>query len=156
MSEWFDEAVIWKLLALDSRYEIYLAGRNDRRPICHPRVHYLGILENGQLPALLETFDVCLYNFKPSPLLDTVNPVKIYEYLALNKPVLAVKSKETLRFKKYLALYEDVEEIEAIVKQGFWRPFADAKSHRQFLMHNSWEARTAQIEQAFTRLRGSC
>lgn len=156
MSEWFDEAVIWKLLALDSRYEIYLAGRNDRRPICHPRVHYLGILENGQLPALLETFDVCLYNFKQSPLLDTINPVKIYEYLALNKPVLAVKSKETLRFKKYLALYEDVEEIEAIVKQGFWRPFADAKSHRQFLKHNSWEARTAQIEQVFTRLRGSC
>ncbi|MCI9611429.1 MAG: glycosyltransferase family 1 protein [Eubacterium sp.] len=147
IGEWFDEAVIEKLLELDSEYEIYLAGRNYRHPILHPRVHYLGILENEKLPALLETFDVCLYNFKKSPLLSTINPVKIYEYLALNKPVLAVTSKETLRFQDYLALYEDVEEIADIIRHGFCRPFKDAQSHRQFLLQNSWAARTEQIEQ---------
>lgn len=146
IGEWFDEAVITKLLELDGQYEIYLAGRNYRRPIRSTRVHYLGILENQELPALLQSVDVCLYNFKKSPLLDTVNPVKIYEYLALNKPVLAVKSKETLLLKDYLVLYENADEVGEIVKRGFCRPFADIEAIRQFLDQNCWAARTEQIE----------
>lgn len=146
ISEWFDVSVIYKLLELDSRYEIYLAGRNYLPKISDARVHYLGVRKNGELPKILQKMDVCLYNFKQSPLLDTVNPVKIYEYLALNKPVLAVSSKETRKLSDYVALYDNVDEIGGILQKGLKRPFQDPKSLGHFMAENSWDARTRQVE----------
>ena len=146
IGEWFDESVIYKLLALDRQYEIFLVGRNYLPRIAEKRVHYLGVKENCKLPEIIQQFDVCLYNFKKSPLLDTINPVKLYEYLSLNKPVLAVKSKETLQFQEYAALYDDVEELGEVIRNGLKRPFADRKSLKKFIDSNSWSARTVQIE----------
>lgn len=147
IGEWFDTAVIYKLLELDGRFEIFLAGRNYLPEIKNPRVHYLGIKKNNELPEFLQSVDVCLFNFKKSQLLDTVNPVKIYEYLSLNKPVLAVKSKETMQFRDYAVLYEDTDALKWMIQKGFQRPFANMESLRQFVDRNSWAARAAQVEQ---------
>jgi hypothetical protein len=147
IGEWFDVDVIDKILKMDDRYEVYLVGRNYLPRIDNLRVHYLGIRKNKELSKIIQTFDVCLYNFKQSPILDTINPVKIYEYLSLNKPVLAVSSKETLRLRKYLEIYENVDKIETIIRNGLKPPFTDIKSLQQFIKENSWVARTEQIEQ---------
>lgn len=147
IGEWFDTAVIDKLLELDEQYEIFLVGRNYLPEIKNSRVHYLGIKKNEELPGILRSVDVCLFNFKMSQLLDTVNPVKIYEYLSLNKPVLAVKSKETVQLRDYVVLYEDADALKQIIQKGFQRPFGDLESLRQFINKNSWAARAAQVEQ---------
>lgn len=146
IGEWFDVSVIDKLLELDGQYEIFLAGRNYLPEIKNPRVHYLGVKENRELPEIIQTFDVCLYNFKQSPLLDTINPVKIYEYLSLNKPVLAVVSKETLQLRDYVTLYDNVDRLGEIIQTGFKRPFSNPESLQRFINENSWAARTAQAE----------
>lgn len=147
MSEWFDTEVIQKILDLDPKYEVILVGRNYLKELRHPRVHYLGVRRHQELAGMIQSFDVCLYNFKQTPVLDTINPVKIYEYLSLNKPVLAVKSKETIQLQNYLMLYTNVDEIQNLLHDKVQRPFSNPAEHKKFLDENSWEARCRRMEQ---------
>ena len=145
ISEWFDMDVINKLLTIDEEYEIVLVGRNCLPENENSRVRYLGIKENNELPKIMQKFDVCLYNFKKSDLLDTINPVKIYEYLAANKPVLAVKSAETVPLKKYLMIYDDVNDIESIMREKIKKPFLNEEERDRFVRENGWKTRTDEI-----------
>lgn len=151
MDSWFDLTVIEKILMLNAKYKVVLVGRNYLKEVeklaGNPRVRYLGVKKNRELAKIIQTFDVCLYNFKRIPLLDTINPVKIYEYLSLNKPVLAVKSRETVKLGKYVSLYENTDEIEQIISTKLKRPFSEPQSLRRFLEENSWMARTAEINE---------
>lgn len=145
ISEWFDFEILDTILKLDSEVEIILVGRNHLPEYKHPRVKYAGIKKNEELPEIIMTFDICLYNFKKIPLLDTINPVKIYEYLAMNVPVLAVKSLETEALQDYLMLYEKKEDIKMILNGAVKRPFMIEEQRLQFIQNNSWNSRLEQI-----------
>ena len=58
-----------------------LAGR--------PNVRLLGWLPYAAVPALIGTFDVCLIPFRPGVISASADPLKVYEYCALGKPVLS-------------------------------------------------------------------
>ena len=90
---------------------------------------------------------MCLYNFKKSELLDTINPVKVYEYLAANKPVLAVESMETLKLKQYLMIYNEKKEIGQWMSQPIKRPFRTEEERKEFIRKNGWKARVQEINQ---------
>lgn len=151
IGEWFDMDVVYRLLELDSSYEIYLVGRNYMPEIKNERVHYMGIRPHDELPEIIRHFDVCLYNFRQTSLLDTVNPVKIYEYLAMNKPVLAVSSRETRRFGEYISLYENAQKLGDKELCRLRIPFEDSRSLHRFIRENSWRERTDKIEYAVRR-----
>ena len=112
----------------------------------HERVHYVAPVKKEQVAGIIEQFDVCLYNFKRNDLLDTINPVKIYEYLAMNKPVLAVESMETRQFGDKLLRYQSVEDVKQILSGKLEKPFTSDDERRKFIKTNSWEHRVKQIE----------
>ena len=116
ISHWFDFDAIHAILGADERNYIVLVGPNEMPEIKHSRLSYRGIVPHGKIPEVIQEFDVCLYTFCKSPLLDTIDPVKIYEYLAQNKPVLAVKSRETEKFGGMLSLYNGIDELKEIAQ----------------------------------------
>lgn len=152
IGEWFDFDVIQYILSLNQNYFIVFIGRNLQPIFRHERVSYLGIKPYEELPEFVKQFDVCLYNFKKNDLLDTINPVKIYEYLAAGKPVLAVASKETKKLKKHIMLYENTEEIGVLLKNGYKQPFSSKKEYLTFVSQNTWESRAQIIEHALYQL----
>ena len=54
-----------------------------------PNVHWLGAKPHDELPHYVAAMDVCLIPFRTTPLTRGVNPNKLWEYLALGKPVVA-------------------------------------------------------------------
>ena len=54
-----------------------------------PNVFHLGRQPQNTMPAYVSAFDVCLNPFKQSRVADSVNPLKVYEYLAAGKPVIS-------------------------------------------------------------------
>jgi glycosyltransferase involved in cell wall biosynthesis len=54
-----------------------------------PNVFHLGRKPQATMPAYISGFDVCLNPFKRSRVADSVNPLKVYEYLAAGKPVVS-------------------------------------------------------------------
>jgi len=53
-------------------------------------VHLLGRREYDQIPSYIREFDVALMPFRANKLVDSVNPLKMYEYFAVGTPVVSV------------------------------------------------------------------
>ena len=53
-----------------------------------PNLVHLGKVEHSQLPAYAKHWDVAMIPFKPSRLSEAVDPIKIYEYIALGLPTV--------------------------------------------------------------------
>lgn len=152
ISHWYDFHVLEVILDQNEKNEIVLIGDNLMPEMKHSRVHYIEKIPKSKIPEAIMHFDVCLYNFKQTPLLDTINPVKIYEYLAMNKPVLAVESVETKQYENELMLYKCDEDILFYLSNEIKKPFNDDISIEKFIYENSWEMRVQRIEQILSGL----
>lgn len=152
VSKWFDFHVIEVILNNNESNSIVIVGDNLMPIINHPRVKYVSRVSKDELKNYINKFDVCLYNFKINSLLDTINPVKIYEYLSLNKPVIAVSSKETKSLAQYLMLYKSEDELIAHLNSDLSKPFGNDKELELFVYENSWEKRVKDIKDIIRNL----
>lgn len=144
IAQWFDWSVI-EYLANMANSRLILAG-----PALVPVIHRENIIYTGQIPKkdvpqIIKKCDVCLYPFISGTLLDSINPVKIYEYLAFKKPVIAKRSMETEQFANMISLYDSKDDFKQILKEGVKKPFSNPDEYRTFISQNSWSARVEQM-----------
>lgn len=144
ISFWFDYEAIKTILSCNPNYEVVIVGRVLVEKYEHKRIRYIGEVSKNEIPYYINSFDVCLYPFRNNSLLDTINPVKIYEYLIFNKPVIAVKSVETVELSEYCLLYNTYEDIYKICKE-LKPPFVCKEELDSFINKNSWRVRVIQI-----------
>ncbi len=83
--------------------DFLLIGLLDRQSQLRVRqmpenVFILGTKDYKQLPAYVQLFDVALIPFKPSRIADSSDPVKLYDYFSLGKPVVATGIRELKKF----------------------------------------------------------
>lgn len=109
-----------------------------------PNMHYLGPKPYTQVPAYMNSFDICLNPFKMDEIGDNVNPLKMYEYLCLGKPIVSSRTKEMEQFHQFLHLYSDYDQLLQVLEAGLLR-LHDAElseSRMKFASENSWENKT--------------
>lgn len=143
---WFDVKAIQTIVESDSNNEVVIVGPNNIPQINHNRIKYLGRVSKDKIPEMIKGFDVCLYPFKKIPLLETINPVKIYEYLALNKPVIAAYSSEIHTFGKLVYPYKSYEQLESLSKKILTHPFPSISEQLKFINENNWEHRGTLVK----------
>jgi len=112
-----------------------------------PNVRLWGERPYEEMGGFVQNFDVCLIPFVVNDLTEAVNPVKLYEYFALGKPVVSSALPE-------LRLYEDITYV-ADDRVGFVSAVgrALAEGHdtalnlrrRECAKANRWEARADDI-----------
>jgi len=54
-----------------------------------PNVFHLGPQPQSAVPSYVAAFDVCVNPFARGPVADSVSPLKVYEYLAMGRPVVS-------------------------------------------------------------------
>lgn len=145
LSHWFDLEAVQTILDAAPENRVVLVGPEELERIEDPRVRYIGAVPKDQVGDWIDSFDVCLYTFRLSPLVDTINPVKIYEYLAQNKPVIAVDSRETEMFGSRLLRYRTQDELRAIAAVDRKPPFATEEERMRFIAENSWDERVKLV-----------
>lgn len=59
-----------------------------------PNLRFLGMKAHEEIPHYIQRFDVCLLPFVDNKVTVSVNPLKVYEYLAVGKPVVSVPMPE--------------------------------------------------------------
>lgn len=142
LAHWFDLEAIRIILDASPMNRVVLVGPEEIERVNDSRIRYIGSVPKSQVGAWIDSFDVCVYPFQRSSLLDTINPVKIYEYLAKNKPVIAVKSKETEHFASKLQLYSNMDQLKQLAATAIDTPFKTEEERKEFIQKNSWEQRT--------------
>ncbi len=109
-----------------------------------PNVHLPGEVAYAELPAYLAAFDVCTIPFRRTPLTEATNPVKIFEYFATGKPVVARRLPELEAFADVVALYETPAEFVATLEKAVRDsvvPGPAADRRRAIARENTWTAR---------------
>ena len=79
----------------------------------HPNVYLLGRKQQKEIPSFINAFDVCLNAFKIHDVNDSVNPVKVYEYLSNRKHVISSKMYSLMKEKiaDYITFADDYDDF---------------------------------------------
>lgn len=146
IDSWFDFEAIRKIALSNPDSIVELVGPCNKKEEMPSNVFFRGRVPKADVNKWISSFDVCLYPFKKDDFLDTINPVKIYEYLYMNKPVIAVSSMETRQFIPLIHCYEDYEELDKLVCDCLKVPFSTQKELKDFVDRNSWKNRGKLID----------
>lgn len=143
--EWFDWEIIFGVAEANPDYEINLIG--DYQGIMNivtrspKNVHYLGLKKQEELPAYLKYSDYALLPFKVGKIGDYVSPLKIFEYISMNKIILATSLPD---IKDYPNTYfgDTAEEWNKLLKKNLK---VDEQKSDEFVSKNNWYNRTCQM-----------
>ena len=117
-----------------------------------------GEVPYAELPSWLAAFDVCTIPFRRTPLTEATNPVKIFEYFATGKPVVARRLPELEPYADVIALYETPDEfvkaLERAVKESV-APGPAADRRREIARENTWQARYEVLREKFGETSGA-
>lgn len=65
------------------------AAADVERLLRHPNVFHVETQPKPEVPSYVARFDVCLSPFRKGRVADSVSPLKVYEYLAMGRPVVS-------------------------------------------------------------------
>jgi len=129
-------------------FEVPKSDLETLRRLCN--VHFLGVRDYYDLPAYLQHIDVWWLPFCRNEMTIDVDPLKVYEYLAAGKPVVATRLPEIEKFAPFAELAEGEDEFKAKIEAFLNR--ADSEEHVQariaFAAQNTWEERGRRIVEA--------
>lgn len=114
----------------------------------HPRLSYIGTVEHKALPEATADAQCLIMPFLRNEIIESVDPVKLYEYINFNKNILCVQYPEVERFAPFVHFYTDYETYKNQLRVLMDR--SDVKytleQRQSFLLENSWESRVRIID----------
>lgn len=107
-----------------------------------PNVYYLGQKSYQELPNYLHHFNVGIIPHKVNKFTATMNPLKLYEYLASGIPVVSTNISGLKGYDKYVLVGKTKEDFNKQVKQSLRNDSKDMTIKRQtFILKDDWDKR---------------
>jgi hypothetical protein len=159
IAEWLDAKLLTKLVEAYPNIEVHLVGALDGeiRVPEHNRIVWHGPVQHSALPAIMGKFDCLIMPFQVTPLIESVDPVKLYEYINFGIPIVSVYYDEIARFAPFVHFYRSHEEALDIVSQlaagELGREYTE-EERRAFLLANTWIER-ASVASKLMKATGS-
>ncbi len=158
ISEWFDTELVvglatrrpdWSFVLIGSTW-----GADTSRLAILPNVHLLGERPYEELPALAAAFDVGIIPRRRTPLTEAMDPVKLYEMMALGLEVVAPPLPEMEAHGDLVRLAEGVEGFLGAIEEVLEAPSGGEAHDRRlaFARANTWDTRAAELERALEKL----
>lgn len=148
IDERVDYDLLEKLIAATPQYGYAFIGRvtqpaYQKRLEAFPNVILFGSQPPATLPAWVQQFDVCLIPFLKNELTAGIYPLKINEYLAAGKPVVATRFADLSDFETVVNIADDDKSFIQMVQKDF--SHTDIESLKSFAAQNSWTERGQQF-----------
>jgi len=152
LQERVDVELLSKLAAHFPQASIVLLG-----PIFAPRhfrslkkfsnVHFLGSKHHSEIPKYLQFFDVCLVPHVQNNFTHSMNPLKIYEYLAAGKPVVATSFHDANEFRRVIRVASTREEFIQLVLEELDsnNSILHRKKRLEFARTQSWDSKVEKM-----------
>jgi glycosyltransferase involved in cell wall biosynthesis len=159
LAEWFDYELVkhaaralpdywFVLIGPDYDFSIERSGITDL-----PNISWLGPKAYAELPSYLHMFDVATIPFKTSEALQAVSPIKLFEYMAGQRPIVTT---DLLECRKYsvVAIARTPDEWVAKLQEARARRFDPSfqAALRATAEQNTWRQRAKTIVAALAQL----
>ncbi len=148
ISSWFDFDSVILMLEKNESANFVLLGPIDVIMPKHPRLHHFGTVNRDSLPFFIDKSIALTMPFLLNELIRSVDPVKIYEYIGSNKPIIATNYTEMAKFSKFCYLYDNnitFSEIASKLLKGEIIYNVNSEDSSRFINENTWEKRGLEI-----------
>ncbi len=124
-----------------------------------PNVHLLGRVDVAQVPHYIKACDVCLLPYERNEWTRHIDSLKLYEYLACGRPVVATDIPAAHAFPGLVHVVRDAAEAVQAIERALAESTPEQVRRRQAAVaEHNWEARveriSALIEAALQRTEG--
>lgn len=119
LANWIDYKLLSKI-AENSNFILLLIGYehdDSLKKSCllsYKNVYYIGAKNYSELPSYAVFYDIAILPFKINDITLSVSPVKIFEYMALEKPIVSYGLPECKKYKSCLCAKDEKEFIDFI------------------------------------------
>jgi len=146
--EWFDWKLLESVAAANPNYSINLIGDyepvRDKQNSLPENVHFLGLKKQTELPAYLVYSDYAILPFKCCDIGNYVSPLKIFEYISMNKLVLATNLPDIAGYPNVINS-NSAEDWNRVLKSD---KEVDLVKRDEFVFDNNWYNRASKIVDA--------
>ncbi len=111
-----------------------------------PNVFYLGEQERRRVPQFLREADVCLHPFIVDPFTEGLSTLKIFEYLAVGKPVVSTPLGSFEEMDGLVYVAEDSSSFILQIQKALGEKGDKERSRVEFALQHTWEHRAATVE----------
>lgn len=155
---WFDEARVAEAARAlpDASFVVIGPANRDLSALkALPNVHLFGPRPYAELPGYLQHCDAAIVPFVRDEMVDSVHPIKVYEYLAAGLPVVASRWTELERMGAPITLVEPDGFADAVVAAVSGSEDDGREGRVAYARANAWDERfatvTEQVERVLTR-----
>lgn len=152
LASWFDYELVLKIVRERPDYEVVLIGFDyDGSSLPYhldkePRTHVIGPINYRDLPRYACWFDVATIPFRINDITESTSPIKLFEYMAMGKPIVTTDMPECRKYKSVLVAKTHEGFIEALdtalLKKDDPEYLALLKKEA---LENTWEAKAGVI-----------
>ena len=152
ISEWFDVELCRNIVKVFRNVEFFLFGPCNSEMYSKfdfSGINICGSVDHKYVNSIMAHSDILIMPFVITELVQSVNPVKLYEYIKSGKPCIAPRYGESESFGDYVYLYNDANECINIVsslisgKNGAKMPKEECVKYAE---QNTWEKRIDVIK----------
>jgi GT2 family glycosyltransferase len=156
LANWIDYGLISVIAESRPHWTIVLIGQDYDGSMSRLRnpgnIKYLGVKHYDELPKYAIWFDVAIIPFKKGDIAKATSPIKLYEYMAMNKPVVVTedlvecaKSEGVLFGRDGMDFVEKIEEALRLKDDPQYLTLLDEQAR-----NNTWESRARVIDDHIT------
>ena len=155
---WFDYELVKELAVKRPQYEILLIGWDYDKSIYKyelnkiPNITILGPVEYNILPQYAIHFDVSTIPFKINEVTESTSPVKLFEYMAMGKPIVTTNMKECRKYNSVI-IAEERNNFILKIDEALSLKNDDSylSSMEKEALNNTWSKKAAVIKEVLKK-----
>jgi glycosyltransferase involved in cell wall biosynthesis len=117
-----------------------------------PNVHILGRKPVQEVPRYIDACDVCLLPYRVNEWTRNIDSLKLYEYLACGKPIVATDVPAAQRFSRVVSIATSDHELIACMRAALSEDSSTLQATRRHIAaQNTWQQRVEALSVAIER-----
>lgn len=151
ISSWFNFEFLLKSLEEFPNLNYLLMGPAEVPIPKVPRLEYIGTVEHKELGNAIADAQCLMMPFVVNEIIESVDPVKLYEYINFNRNILCVRYPEVERFEPFAHFYTDYTSFRTQIEQLLNRSNVKytLEQRNALLQQSSWTERANTIRKLF-------
>ena len=152
LAPWLDAAALRAVAAAMPDVTLRLIGPGDGGELRDVKgIRIEPPIEHARLAHATASAHALMLPFRVDELTRAVDPVKLYEYIALGKPIVASHWPALDRFAGFVTFYRDAAHLVDLLRTRSLAAPPPAQTRAAFLAPQSWQARAAAMHDAIVR-----
>ena len=144
----FDAELVRQLSDTAGHHVVMIGGvmpGAERLVPTKPNVHLLGMKKVSELPAYLKGLDVCLMPYRVNEATRNIFPLKLFEYMAAGKPIVATPIPAVMAYRDLLHVAGDSHSFTQMVERAIAEDDPAVVARRiECARRHTWEAHVAR------------